>query len=572
MSFLSLSAGSLWTALSAMVQVSEPTAIAAPSPSPAPQPQAIAILGVERVVGPPSPWSALESLVLPTVFELDADAIQNNPAAGLPDDWQRLYSGGLSNVDAFTGILCDRAGQGCNPEVQDKIFAGGMKDIQDLSEWSWKAASGLPDKDDITNAYAAAYTNPLAGDQILYYGADRYANSGDAFIGYWFLQQRAVPGAGGKFRDPDTGALAHHEVGDVLVIVNFPQASNASPEFNVVVWDPANADVAPNLRFVSGGVVCGDVPPDSVCSTTNANSTPSPWPYVPKSGSSGTFPFESFFEGGVRLQQLGLPQTCFSSFVCETRSSKQFTATLKDFAVGSFETCSAGCTTTCEVTGSNGNCTEIDVSYTTTVTNNGSGTFPAGSTVMVTPSSNTGVCTITGVPVVLVLANPLPPNGFVQVQGTFHASGACTPINYNTRAVITDPGGATLSDTTCSGSCECTFPGIEVTKECDGIELSVGGGSVCIMVKFKGTVTNTGSKDLVVTLTDDPTATITPSSFNLPVGGHQDYTGFYFPTTTDGGETNPALAKFTDTITAFATCGLGCTISATATAVCELCP
>ena len=59
------------------------------------------------------------------------------------------------------------------------IHAGGSKDDLDISQWLWNPGEPL-DKDDITNAYAAAYTNTTdtgnnnVGDLIVYFGLDRF--------------------------------------------------------------------------------------------------------------------------------------------------------------------------------------------------------------------------------------------------------------------------------------------------------------------------------------------------------------------------------------------------------------
>ena len=61
------------------------------------------------------------------------------------------------------------------------------------------------------NAYAAAYTAPN-GDEILYFALERNANTGDANVGFWFLQDqnvRRVAAADGPF----TG---DHRDGDLL--------------------------------------------------------------------------------------------------------------------------------------------------------------------------------------------------------------------------------------------------------------------------------------------------------------------------------------------------------------------
>ncbi len=57
---------------------------------------------------------------------------------------------------------------------------GGSKDDLNISSWLWKPGEPL-DKDDITNAYAAAYTSTTdtgvtnIGDTIVYFGLDRFS-------------------------------------------------------------------------------------------------------------------------------------------------------------------------------------------------------------------------------------------------------------------------------------------------------------------------------------------------------------------------------------------------------------
>jgi len=73
------------------------------------------------------------------------------------------------------------------------------KDPLDITQWKWKNG-GTPDKDAITNGYAAAYQAP-DGHLMLEFGADRFAVNGDANIGLWFFQQDVHPvgATGGGF-------------------------------------------------------------------------------------------------------------------------------------------------------------------------------------------------------------------------------------------------------------------------------------------------------------------------------------------------------------------------------------
>ena len=68
---------------------------------------------------------------------------------------------------------------------------------------------------------------------------------------------------------------------------------------------------------------------------------PVTWSYTPKSGPSGVVPAGGFVEGAVDLDGLygDTDQPCFSSFLAETRSSQELSATLKDLAFGKVDSC-----------------------------------------------------------------------------------------------------------------------------------------------------------------------------------------------------------------------------------------
>ena len=101
------------------------------------------------------------------VFELEGDATDDPAVAG--DDWSTVNFGG--------GSAAARTGVDADPAPRSIFTGGGSKDPIDISSWRYKDGS-VPDKDDITNAYAAAYN--VNGDLVIYFGADRYANDGDA--------------------------------------------------------------------------------------------------------------------------------------------------------------------------------------------------------------------------------------------------------------------------------------------------------------------------------------------------------------------------------------------------------
>ena len=256
-------------------------------------------------------------------FQLDGNAIQDPPPP--PDDWATLLAGGGS-ADAFTGIIHEA------PDTT--IFTtGGSKDNNDTDEWRWTNGS-VPDKDDLLDGFAALY-----GD-VMYFGADRYANSGDAAIGFWFFQAGISTLSNGGFTPV-------HTVGDLFVVSHF-QNGGAAAQIILYAWvGSGGSDGA--LQLLGAGVTCTEPPiQDEACGIANETATPAPWPYTPKEGPAGTFPQFSFFEGGVDLSQV-FPSgnaPCFSSFLIETRSSAEVNAQLKDFITGEFNTCAPPTITT----------------------------------------------------------------------------------------------------------------------------------------------------------------------------------------------------------------------------------
>jgi uncharacterized repeat protein (TIGR01451 family)/fimbrial isopeptide formation D2 family protein len=248
-------------------------------------------------------------------FQLDGNAVDD--AGSPPDDWATLVGGGGS-ADAFTGIIHEPA--------DSTIFTtGGSKDDLDTSSWRWTNGS-VPDKDDLLDGFAAIY-----GD-IMYFGADRFANNGDSAVGFWFFQNGLSVNGNGTFSPK-------HTLGDLFVVSHFENGGAAS-EIQLYTWvGSGGSDGA--LDLTATGQICTGAPAnDKACGIANQDDTAAPWSYTPKSGTAGTFPQFSLFEGGLDLSQVfegAVP--CFSSFLVETRSSQEVNAQLKDFIAGDFNTC-----------------------------------------------------------------------------------------------------------------------------------------------------------------------------------------------------------------------------------------
>ena len=219
-----------------------------------------------------------------------------------------------------------------DPAPQSIFTGGGSKDDLDIPGWKHKNGS-VPDKDDITNAYAAAYTQ--GGDTFIYFGLDRFAVQGSADVGFWFLQDDVAPIAG---RGSTARSAAQHEVGDLLVLSEFSDGGT-DISIKVLEWVGTGGDEGGGtLQTLVGGATglpadC-DVTGTAVNVCANVNTAPMldaniPWNYVGKGGTRN-MPTASFFEGGINLSALLPEEPCITNMVAETRSSFEVNAVLKD--------------------------------------------------------------------------------------------------------------------------------------------------------------------------------------------------------------------------------------------------
>ena len=307
-----------------------------------------------------SPAGAVHDLGL---FQLDRNALDPDFAA-LPDDSETLHAGGGSAAQ-FTGILPDIGADGGT-----QFHGGGSKDDLNITQWLWNPGEPL-DKDDITDAYAAAYVNTVdtgmndIGDLIVYFGLDRFSANGSAQVGFWFLQDptfglsNTPTGGGFKF----SGAHVDH---DVLVQANF---SNGGVISRISVFEWMSGALVPVVTTTAGDCVSSSPPDAPGCGTVNQSPQTAPWPYTPKAneGSPGTFLTGGFFEGGINISRLIPDAGCFSGFLAETRTSTPFDARLKDFVTGSFDLCQIEVDKTGDTLSKVGD----PADYTVTVTNSG---------------------------------------------------------------------------------------------------------------------------------------------------------------------------------------------------------
>ena len=221
-----------------------------------------------------------------------------------------------------------------NSNADDIFTGGGSKDTLGIQQGQWLFTDSKPQaKDDITHAYAAAYTDPSNGHLILYAGLDRFDNSGDATAGFWFFKNKIGenPNVTTNGGHPFIGT---HTDGDILLVSDFTSGGSVST-IKVFRWTGNDA---------TGSLVPVNATRSAAAPSRSSTARPIsvPWSYTNKSGATQPAAGE-FLEEGVDLTALGL-QGCFSSFLAETRSSQSPTATLSDFVIGNFPLCSLAAT------------------------------------------------------------------------------------------------------------------------------------------------------------------------------------------------------------------------------------
>lgn len=475
------------------------------------------------------------------LFELDGN-VTDAPEPG--DDWGAVALGVSAASMGTTGVLADQG-------TASVFLGGGSKDTNDLDKWKWKDGS-TPDKDNITNSYAAAYN--ANGELIIYFGADRFAQDGDAQLGFWFFQNDVSP-------NPDGSFSGTHAIGDILVLSNFTQGGSVG-EVQVYKWvGSGGSDGA--LDLVEGGAVVnagtniyclGD---EHVCASVNTADEPAQWAYQPKSGTPNVIPPGGFFEGGINISQTVPGTACVASFLAETRSSTSPSATLKDFSVGSLPTCSLAVERTCAVVGLNPDSTTLFVAtYTISVTNTGATTLPAGTTVTVTDAGG-DVQTLT-------LAAPLAAGQSVSFPSYQVPTDDNPPQNDFTATAST--GTTTIAATPSSPACQpfAVIPALSLTMTCT-TALQQEACGVVVQVNYSGEVCNTGN--IPLTVTDDRGGAVI-NGLVLDAGACAPYSGSYVPTQA----TDAAQGLFGGTMTVTGTHPAASTAAtASATATCGLC-
>jgi hypothetical protein len=462
------------------------------------------------------------------VFQIDGDAADPDPA-NLPDDWNDLNPGNVSVLTS--GSVTGPAGHAgvatfvSDPAIRtDLIYTGGgSKDFLDITSWLNVARGTGPAKDDVEHAYAAKYidnvgtsvTNPNFGHSVLVFGGDRPTNNGDANIGFWFFQNAVgIP-------NPPNGTFAGtHANGDVFVLSAFSAGGgNSTPRVLVWVGNPSGTTTAAQRcsafdtpgnppSFIDPKSDSSSFPQGSLCditlshpnaafAITNNTDVQVSWQYSNKdtkvtcTTAPCTIPAPDFFEGAIDLTDLGLAALCFNSFLLESRSSQDVDAVLKDFALGSFNTC-AGLTVTKSASPTEA-CQGTPVSYTYSVTNTGAVPLDVS---LLDDNGTSGTTT----------------DDFY-VSGLTSSGGACTIT-----AASPPPGSIPTSTVAAGATVSCTLSGV-----------TLGVGTTTNNVHAHGVNTGFGSTadadaSATVIIDQSPTCSMTVSPAQVCAGGSATFT------------------------------------------------
>jgi hypothetical protein len=449
--------------------------------------------------------------VTPTsVFEIDGDVTNGNSGPAF-DDWNLLNGncllpgGGSGSAGGSNTRTCIAS------EDPPRIFTqGGSKDPNDVSQWHWKAADTVPDKDTITHGYAASYTATIGAsviaDKVVVIGGDRFAVNGDANIGAWFFQQNISLNSDGTF----SGVHVNHDVFLVSAFVN----GGGTAVLTAYEWDssclkglknPSPGQCAEtNLRLLGSS--------DTSAITNSSPISDEAWSYLAKfGGGTNTIPVGGFFEGGADLTALFAASgagdvPCFSSFMLETRSSQEPSAVLKDFVLGGFPECHLKATKTVQCTSFNAN-GSFNYTYSGTVINDGGGdlfnvnvtdvkgeTYSCGSLPKGTSKTFGGSplstdCTITTGSNATFTTTNHPASNQATATATTSSSGGTT-LTADTGSVLSTDAVDSNGNSLCSAR-----PGLAVTKRCV-TNFQLGANVVEVRVDYTGEVTNTGNDNL----------------------------------------------------------------------------
>lgn len=462
-------------------------------------------------------------------FELEGNIIEESGV-----DWESLF---IPNGSGASPKADDDLPAGFGPATfvrdfipgkkgpDDSTFATGSKDTLNITGgWECTSSNNLGAKVNIINIYATAYLND-EDEFILYFALERSGNEGDGNVGFWFMQDGTIG------CDNSTGKTAsftgNHKDGDLLIVSEFSNGGDVST-IQVYKWE-GGADGALNETPIVTGADCKTTPEggvgDTACATVNGSLIPSseiPWlteTKQPGNTPSNDLDVSKFFEGGVNLTANNL-EACFSTFMGVTRSSTSLTATIFDYALGSFPVCAIKVAKTCDVTkliriddGEGGPVPVYQVNFSGAVTNDGLAPISADEIIKVIDNAgsddtpNIDVFGANGVTVGSLTAGAAwEPDTDIEFSGSFESTE--NPPYNTVRASVTIAGSAEPISAEYSVDCAPLdlTPALDVTKECTESDLVAYNGVLALQNSYTIEVCNTATSPLLNVNINDTTA------------------------------------------------------------------
>jgi adhesin/invasin len=322
---------------------------------------------------------------------LDWDSFFNSagaPSPSLPDASRPGFTASAFVRDFGTNPGCSLTGTGSFCTADSTTFTSGSKDTLDITPgWQCTYSNNVNSKTDISNVYAAAYTDPTSGHKLIYFALERNDNSGDGNVAFWFLQDSV--GCSSTTNGSNVPFTGHHMDGDILVVAAFSNGGTVS-NVSAYKWSGSGASGSLTTTPFATGADCKTQPTgasDVTCATVNVPTISVPWLTANKNDGVGHSLRESeFFEGGLDLTNTNLALKCFSSFLGDTRTSQALNSTIFDYAGGSFQHCSAN------ISIAPGAVNEVGATHTFTVSIN---TSNAGGAIVPAPDGTKATVTLT---------------------------------------------------------------------------------------------------------------------------------------------------------------------------------
>ncbi len=331
----------------------------------------------------------------------------------------------------------------------------------------------------------------------------------------------------GTFGNTLTGTTcsgtAAHRPGDLLILSDFSVGGTTST-INVYKWVASGGDVSANLLSLGGSTTaaCNSTPPqplnDAFCGLVNGtDGTIAPWTFTDKGGNN-TYLKGELYEGGVNLSAPGinLGGECFASFASETRSSTSPTATLKDFVLGGFGSCTSGIKTTPSVIGSVsiGAAASVSVTDQAVVTVTGATNFGGSVTFhLCGPADLVSQATCVTGGTLVGAAKPVGPPSPATV--TSDAATVTSVGKYCWRGDYSGDPGASVPPSSDSSATECfTVTPVQPTLSTQASGPATLGSAISDTATLSGTANEPGSP------------VINPTTAGGPAGGTISFTAF----------------------------------------------